>query len=73
VAWNAVDHLVKLEGVQLKGHGDVELDVDGGEGADHGTTSLLRAPLVAEERSDSVPMGRGLRGEITRLDRDLNS
>jgi hypothetical protein len=52
-----------------------------------GTASLVRAPVVAEEVSDSVPMGRGERGrhpkgggtalkeEIARLDRDqdLNS
>jgi hypothetical protein len=43
-----------------------------------GATSLVRAPVVAEEVSDSVPMGGGGRhpkGGIARLDRDqdLNS
>jgi hypothetical protein len=84
VAWNAVDHLVKFEGFNSRVMGTWSLMLMVAKGQITRAAWLVRAPVVADEASDSVPMGRGREGgtqrvglkeEIARLDRDqdLNS
>ena len=46
--------LGEVGGLQLEDHGDVQLDIDSGEGAE----VAPRVPLVAEVKSEAVPMGR---------------
>jgi hypothetical protein len=57
VAWNTVDHLVKFEGFNSRVMGTWSLMLMVTKGQITGATSLVRAPVVAEEVSDSVPMG----------------
>jgi hypothetical protein len=57
VAWNTVDHLVKFEGFNSRVMGTWSLMLMVAKGQITGATSLVRAPVVAEEVSDSVPMG----------------
>jgi hypothetical protein len=56
VAWNAVDHLVKLEGFNSRVMGTWILMLMVAKGQIAGTESVTREPLVAEWRSDAVPM-----------------
>jgi hypothetical protein len=57
VAWNVVDHLVKLEGFNSRVMGTWILMLMVAKGQIAGTESVTREPLVAEWRSDAVPMG----------------
>jgi hypothetical protein len=67
VAWNVVDHLVKLEGFNSRVMGTWSLMLMVAKGEITRAEAVPRVPLVVERRVDSVPMGRdggrGARGE----------
>jgi hypothetical protein len=58
MARKAIDHLVKLEGFNSRTMGTCSLTLIVAKGQMAGAEVAPRAPLVAEVRVDSVPMGR---------------